>query len=151
MEPCMSFFGRRVSNRAFTIVELLTVMAVIAILSAILLPVLGGVIRSGEQAESLNRMRQIGQWMQLYAQDSNDVVLPSRFDYRGQRFAGKAASLPNSRFTQFDVEPSAGRGTWADILWVRNCQAEADYVTSRHDPVDPSDPQLFRVRARFHG
>ncbi|MEE2660608.1 MAG: type II secretion system protein [Planctomycetota bacterium] len=70
----MSFFGRRVSNRAFTIVELLTVMAVIAILSAILLPVLGGVIRSGEQAESLNRMRQIGQWMQLYAQDSNDVV-----------------------------------------------------------------------------
>jgi len=111
MEPCLSFFDRRASNRAFTIVELLTVMAVIAILSAILLPVLGGVLRSGEQAASLNRMRQIGQWMQLYAQDSNDVVLPSRFDYRGQRFAGKAASLPNSRFTQFDVEPSAGRGT----------------------------------------
>ena len=52
-------------------------MAVIAILSAILLPALGAVLRSGEQAESLNRMRQIGQWMQLYAQDSNDVVLPS--------------------------------------------------------------------------
>ena len=80
MESCKSVFGRRASSRAFTIVELLTVMAVIAILSAILLPVLGGVLRSGEQAESLNRMRQIGQWMQLYAQDSNDVVLPSRFD-----------------------------------------------------------------------
>ena len=87
--------------------------------------------------------------MQLYAQDSNDVVLPSRFDYREQRFAGKAASLPNTRFdiSSSDIAPSAGRGTWADILWVRNCQAEADYVTSRRDPVDPSDPQLFRVRA----
>jgi len=149
MESCKSVFGRRASSRAFTIVELLTVMAVIAILSAILLPVLGGVLRSGEQAESLHRMRQIGQWMQLYAQDSNDVVLPSRFDYRGQRFAGKAASLPNTRFdiSSSDIAPSAGRGTWADILWVRNCQAEADYVTSRRDPVDPSDPQLFRVRA----
>ena len=42
MEPCLSFFDRRASTRAFTIVELLTVMAVIAILSAILLPVLGG-------------------------------------------------------------------------------------------------------------
>ena len=82
-------------------------MAVIAILSAILLPVLGGVLRSGEQAESLNRMRQIGQWMQLYAQDSNDVVLPSRFDYREQRFAGKAASLPNTRFdiSSSDIAP----------------------------------------------
>ena len=149
MESCKSVFGRRASSRAFTIVELLTVMAVIAILSAILLPALGGVLRSGEQAESLNRMRQIGQWMQLYAQDSNDVVLPSRFDYREQRFAGKAASLPNTRFdiSSSDIAPSAGRGTWADILWVRNCQAEADYVTSRRDPVDPSDPQLFRVRA----
>ena len=146
MEPCMSFFGRRVSNRAFTIVELLTVMAVIAILSAILLPVLGGFISSGEQAESLNRMRQIGQWMQLYAQDLNDVVLPSRFDTADNvLLQGNFAS--QQPVYAVDVEPSAGRGTWADILWVRNCQAEADYVTSRHDPVDPSDPQLFRVRA----
>ena len=142
MESCMSLSRHRVFSRAFTIIELLTVMAVIAILSAILLPALGGVLRSGEQAESLNRMRQIGQWMQLYAQDSNDVVLPSRFDYRGQRFAGKAASVPNNRFdlSSRDIAPSAGRGTWADILWLRNCQAEADYVASRRDPNDPSDP-----------
>ena len=50
MESCKSVFGRRASSRAFTIVELLTVMAVIAILSAILFPVLGGVLRSGERA-----------------------------------------------------------------------------------------------------
>ena len=142
MESCMSFSARRAFNRAFTIVELLTVMAVIAILSAILLPVLGGVLRSGEQAESLNRMRQIGQWMQLYAQDSNDVVLPSRFDYRGQRFAGKAASVANTRYTQAGPIP-AGRGTWSDILWQRNCQTEADYVESR----SPDASGLFRVRA----
>ncbi|MAV55002.1 MAG: hypothetical protein CMJ28_03495 [Phycisphaerae bacterium] len=142
MEPRMSSIRRR----AFTIVELLTVMAVIAILSAILLPVLGGALRSGQQAESLNRMRQVAQWMQLYAQDSNNVVLPSRFDYRGQRFAGKVASVPNARYSDPSAVP-AGRGTWADILWVRNCQAEVDYVASRRDPADPSDPQLFRVRA----
>ena len=141
MEHCMSFFGRRPFKRAFTIVELLTVMAVIAILSAILLPALGAVLRSGEQAESLNRMRQIGQWMQLYAQDSNDVVLPSRFDYRGQRFSGKAASVPNARFTVGGVP--AGRGTWSDILWQRNCLEEADYVESR----SPGASGLFRVRA----
>ncbi len=130
------------NRRAFTIIELLTVVAVIAILSAILLPVLGGVLRSGERAESINRMRQIAQWMQLYAQDSNDVVLPSRFDYRGQRFVGKAASVPNTRFTEAGAVP-AGRGTWSDILWQRNCQAEIDYVESR----SPQSSGLFRVRA----
>ena len=130
------------NRRAFTIIELLTVIAVIAILSAILLPVLGGVLRSGEQAESINRMRQVAQWMQIYAQDSNDVVLPSRFDYRGQRFLGKAASVPNTRFTEDDAVPG-GRGTWCDILWQRNCQAEIDYVESR----SPQSSGLFRVRA----
>lgn len=52
--PC-SHFGRR----AFTLVELLVVVAIIALLIAIALPVIGGVRASAQRAASMSNLRQI--------------------------------------------------------------------------------------------
>lgn len=63
------FFG------AFTLVELLVVIAVIAILAALLLPVLG---KSKLKAASLtcgNNLKQLGTAWHLYADDHNDVLV----------------------------------------------------------------------------
>ena len=64
--------GRR--SRGFTLLELLLVMAIIAILSSILLPAVAGARRQAHASVCLNNLRQIGQAVFLYAMDSNDYL-----------------------------------------------------------------------------
>lgn len=66
---------------AFTIVELMVVVAIIALLLGLLFPALMGVRRTVHKTSSMNNMRQIHLWMELYSDDNNNTVLPSQFDY----------------------------------------------------------------------
>lgn len=59
--------GIRRANEAFTLIDLLTVIAVIAILAGILIPALSSVRESAKEAECASNLRQIGVAMQLYA------------------------------------------------------------------------------------
>src|SRR5258705_9443446 len=56
------------SDGAFTLVELLVVIAIIAILIAVLLPVLSAVRRQAIQLQCQSNLRQIGQAMTMYTQ-----------------------------------------------------------------------------------
>lgn len=57
---------------AFTLMELLVVVAVIAILAALLLPSLGRAKRSARATACLSQLRQMGVALELYVQDSED-------------------------------------------------------------------------------
>ena len=59
------------SNRAFTLVELLVVIAIIAILIAMLLPVLTRVKQQAQQIQCQANLRTIGQAMLMYTQQYN--------------------------------------------------------------------------------
>lgn len=59
----------RVSRRAFTLVELLTVITIIAILGSLLIPVVGSIKASSHQANCATNMRQIGVALQLHANE----------------------------------------------------------------------------------
>ncbi len=59
----------RNSNRAFTLIELLTVIAIIAILSAIILPVYASAKRSAQKGADASDMNSIRTALQLYRQD----------------------------------------------------------------------------------
>ena len=68
-------------GRAFTLTELLVVIAVIAILAAILLPTLG---RSKSQAvgiSCLNNLKQLQTCFAMYAHDNDDTLPPNNFVY----------------------------------------------------------------------
>jgi prepilin-type N-terminal cleavage/methylation domain-containing protein len=65
-------------NRAFTFIELLVVMAVIAILAAMLLPALAGTTESSLRTQCLNNLRQLGIGMTLYANDNHDKLITAK-------------------------------------------------------------------------
>jgi prepilin-type N-terminal cleavage/methylation domain-containing protein len=59
-------------SRAFTLVELLVVIAVIGILSGLLLPVLGRGKTGAQSIQCVSNLRQIGMALTLYVQDNRD-------------------------------------------------------------------------------
>ncbi len=61
-------------NAGFTLIELLIVIAIIAILAAILLPVLGRAQLRAEEMGSLNNLRQLGYAWLMYAHDNQDRI-----------------------------------------------------------------------------
>lgn len=62
------------ARRAFTLIELLTVIAIIGILAAILIPTIASVRRSAAKTQTISNMRQIGVAYRLYLQDSRYII-----------------------------------------------------------------------------
>jgi len=67
--------ARKGARRAFTLVELLVVVAIIAILAAMLLPALQGAKEQAKRAQCASNLHQIGLGIHLYV-DNNDGFLP---------------------------------------------------------------------------
>ena len=61
---------------AFTLVELLVVVAIIAVLAALLLPALSGARAQARVKICGNNLRQLSFGIRLYADDNNDYVPP---------------------------------------------------------------------------
>jgi prepilin-type N-terminal cleavage/methylation domain-containing protein len=69
----MSLLISRNCRQAFTMVELLVVIAVIGILAAMLLPALSGAKAKARRTTCLNNLRQINLGLRTYCDDSNDA------------------------------------------------------------------------------
>jgi len=67
-----------VALRAFTLVELLVVISIIALLIAILLPSLRKARRQAKATVCRSQLRTLGQGIMMYALDNDDVLVPAR-------------------------------------------------------------------------
>ncbi|MFB0986799.1 MAG: type II secretion system protein [Phycisphaerales bacterium] len=113
-------------NRGISLVEILTVIGIIVVLLAILLPGLGTVNRTGKQVTSESTLRQIFMLMTEYSTDNREFIVPSSFDYRESSYAGKIRRDSPAGVSPL-IGPSDGGnfalgnfenvGSWADILW----------------------------------
>ena len=72
--------NKRASALAFTLVELLVSIAIIAVLASLLMPTLGRSKESGRAAFCQGNLHQIGIALQIYV-DDNKNIMPSMIDY----------------------------------------------------------------------
>lgn len=96
---------------AFTLVELLVVVGIIAILTAILLPVLGKARESAQVVKCLSNLRQLGQGIHFYANDNKGWCTPTNQQIKYEPLMGfwiAVGSAPNQEFQVAWQQSSAG-------------------------------------------
>ena len=71
-------------RRAFTLIEFLVVIAIIAILAAILFPVFAQAKEASKKTVCISNQKQIGLGMTMYATDFDDVFCPAEVNMDGQ-------------------------------------------------------------------
>ncbi len=98
-------YGQSAGRDAFTLIELLTVIAIIGILAAILIPVVGKVRDSARAASCTSNLRQIGSAVFVYAEDNE----------------GRTPAL------RYENEDGQLQGYWTRGLWTYAGYAEESY------------------------
>ncbi len=68
----------RINRKGFTLIEMITVIAIILILGALLFPTVTGFLKRGQRTQSLNNIRQIGNAYFQYRSDNTGRNLPLR-------------------------------------------------------------------------
>ena len=80
-EPFLARRTHQAATRAFTLIELLTVIAIIAILAELIFPVFARAREDARKTVCLSNMRQWGTGIMIYVQDYDDMMPTAAINY----------------------------------------------------------------------
>jgi prepilin-type N-terminal cleavage/methylation domain-containing protein/prepilin-type processing-associated H-X9-DG protein len=90
---------------AFTLLELLVVIAIIAILASLLLPVLSAAKKRAAQAACVNNLKQLGLGMQMYVDDNRDTFPGMASQHSGFQASDWIYWRTNTAYPQVQQSP----------------------------------------------
>lgn len=99
---------KHMKRKGFTLIELLVVIAIIAILAALLLPVLTRARVQAKMTTCLANLKQIGLAVQLYLGDYNEYWFPVARGFT----KNDAGATPASEFNRSILSVTWGGGSW---------------------------------------
>jgi len=76
------------TKRAFTLIEMLVVTAVIAVIAGLLVPVLASAKKAGKRATTISNLRQCGMALHIYQSDNDSTTLLPNYDTAKGLLAG---------------------------------------------------------------
>ncbi len=128
--------GMLTVRTAFTLIELLMVIAIIALLVGILLPALGTARDSARSIECLSRMRDLGSASSAYL-DDNDETFPRSQHSGSAHHEPFWEQLHMAYFTPVSYNFHSGSPWWDDPQWWTLCSEHYQC------PFDPRDNPRF--------
>ncbi len=144
---------------AFTLIELLTVIAIIGILAAILLSVLGSVLESARAAQCISNLRTCGTAIQVYSIDHGGVVpmwahrepwvsyLTGETVFDTSLPAGAAAPRTGRGNHYLDDPNAGGCPSFEPHEWTYTEAHRGRIYGTLADPVTTNDPgNVYRLR-----
>lgn len=106
--------GRRACSRAFTLIDVLVTLSIVAVLIGLLMPSLALVRETARRVKCSANLRSIGLGLVLYAEE-NQGRIPFSFFAAGSPGRGDSAAHSELMHLRFDPTGSAGAGT--TFLW----------------------------------
>lgn len=101
-------------RRAFTLIELLTVIAIIGILAAILIPVIGRARESAKGARCISNLRQVGVALHAYADENRGFLPPVAFTGISPYYNRDPRHIQHSLHPYLSLRRAANWGTSMD-------------------------------------
>src|SRR6266699_5641832 len=130
-------------HKGFTLIELLVVIAIIAILAAMLLPVLAKAKEKAKTTQCLSNFRQLQLCWHVYVGDNNDLLPPN-----GGANVNGGTSLPNSWILGSGQTDDGPQFIQKGVLWQYNgsaaiyaCPANTRLISFSPDP--PAHPAAW--------
>ncbi|WP_295808585.1 DUF1559 domain-containing protein [uncultured Victivallis sp.] len=139
--PCHARADLSGRCKTFTLIELLIVIAIIAILAAMLLPALNSARERGRQVSCVNNLKQWGFAVQSYYSAFSDYQFPCAFmetvDGGIAEWNEPGSWLMNQLFPSTSEEINEGYQKWLNGKGVHVCPSvdEAKVLTGRKSPI----------------